>query len=71
MKINFGSKIQWLYFLNCYIVPAEIICIKNTVSNINIILLIWRVFFFTPSLADGFQLEFEWQQVSAIHQDSF
>ena len=33
-----------------------------------IILLFWE--FFTPTLADGFSLEFEWQQVSSSLQDS-
>ena len=33
-----------------------------------IILLLWE--FFTPALADGFPLEFEWQQVSSSLQDS-
>ena len=32
------------------------------------IILFWN--FLTPSLADGFLLEFEWQQVFSILQDS-
>ena len=35
---------------------------------ISIILLFWE--FFIPVLADGFPLEFEWQQVSSSLQDS-
>ena len=31
-------------------------------------LLIWK--FFTSALADGFSLEFEWQQISSSLQDS-
>ena len=33
-----------------------------------IIIILWE--FFTPALAKGFSLEFEWQQVSSSLQDS-
>ena len=35
----------------------------STIIIIIIISLLWE--FFTPALADGFSLEFEWQQVSS------
>ena len=37
--------------------------ILNLVYITIIILLLWE--FFTPALADGLSLEFEWQQISA------
>ena len=35
-----------------------------------IITIIYSLEFFTSALADGFSLEFEWQQVSSSLQDS-
>ena len=43
----------------------------NNSHNNNLLLLLLLLFvFFTPVLADGFSLDFEWQQVSSSSQDS-
>ena len=38
--------------------------------TIIIIIIVYSLEFFTPALADGLSLEFEWQQVSSSLQDS-
>ena len=40
------------------------------ISTCFIIFIIYLLVFFTSALADGFSLEFEWQQVSSSLQDS-
>ena len=47
-----------------------IIIIIIIIINIIIIIIITPLEFFTSVLADGFSLEFEWQQVSSSLQDS-
>ena len=39
-------------------------------SSSIIIIIIYKLEFFTPALADGLSLVFEWQQVSSSLQDS-
>ena len=63
LKVITGEKLtaNQLYFRHSPLVSRIIIIIIT-------ILLLWE--FFVPSLADGFLVEFEWQQVSSSHQDS-
>ena len=56
-----GEGQGYLYWW-CHMIIIIIIII------IFIISLLWE--FFTPTLADGFSPEFEWQQVSLSPQDS-
>ena len=52
-------------------IVAILICLslnRLCLRKVPIILLLWE--FFTPSLADDFSLEFEWQQVFSSLQDS-
>ena len=44
-----------------------IVSTRLPTSIIIIIIIFWE--FFTPALADGFSLDFEWQQVSSSLQD--
>ena len=46
----------------------SVICRDDKILWFIIILLFWE--FFTPALADGFSLEFEWQQVSSSINNS-
>ena len=61
--------ISWLYILTaCLRVSSSFSFFAIIIIIIIIILLIWE--FFILASADGFSLEFEWQQVSSSLQDS-
>ena len=49
----------------------ELISVVHTTLTLQLLLLSFVLFwmFFPPALADGFSLEFEWQQVSSSFQD--
>ena len=62
-KINVYD--QMIIVTGNYISVYELLCVKK-----GLLLLFTPLEFFTSVLADGFSLEFEWQQVSSSHQDS-
>ena len=62
-------EIQFLSLDFLFLATSIIIIIIIIIINIIIIILLFSEFF-TPVLADGCSLEFEWQQVSLSIQDS-
>ena len=50
------------------ITPADKAIKTLEIDTLYIILLFWE--FFTPTLADGFPLEADWQQVSSIYKNT-
>ena len=68
-ELYFSKELCPLVFivLNMFL-HTYVLCGYKIIIIIIIIIIIWVLF--TPALADGFSLEFKWQQVSSSLQDS-
>ena len=73
-NFNFLHHAQWitLLILSCLVLYSFCANLMHSliIIIIIIIIIIYPIEFFTSVLADGFSLEFEWQQVSSSLQQS-